>query len=45
MLLSFQNFSVNLHIVTCYRTQKTKTFPILTDRKGQNLTINNLLKN
>lgn len=24
---------------------KTKTFPILTDRKGKNLTINNLLKN
>lgn len=23
----------------------TKTFPILTDRKGKNLTINNLLKN
>lgn len=45
MLLSFQNFHVNLHIVTCYRTQKTKTFPILTDRKGKNLTINNLLKN
>lgn len=26
-------------------TKKTKTFPILTDRKGKNLTINNLLKN
>lgn len=24
---------------------KIKTFPILTDRKGKNLTINNLLKN
>lgn len=24
---------------------KNKTFPILTDKKGKNLTINNLLKN
>jgi len=24
---------------------KNKTFPILTDRKGKNITINNLLKN
>ena len=46
MLLSFQNFYVNLHIVTCYRTQKKqKPFPSSRTGKAQNLTINNLLKN
>lgn len=45
MLLSFQNFYVYLHIVTCYRTQKQKPFPSSRTGKAQNLTINNLLKN
>lgn len=40
-----QTFCVKKITKRVFLTLAHKTFPILTDKKGKNLTINNLLKN